>query len=80
MIHLLALLGVLAGVALTFALLAIAAPLIAQRYGIFIEPGGLSGMDLSLLAGIVGVALLLGAYPAWRGYRNTLGDGLSMRV
>jgi putative ABC transport system permease protein len=76
----LALLGVLAGVALTFALLALAAPLIAQRYGIFIRPGGLSGMDLSLLAGIVGVALLLGAYPAWRGYRNTLSDGLSMRV
>ncbi len=76
----LALLGVLAGVALTFALLALAAPLISQRYGIFMQPGGLSGMDLSLLAGIVGVALLLGAYPAWRGYRNTLNDGLSMRV
>ncbi len=76
----LALLGVLTGVVLTFSLLAIAAPLIAQRYGIFIAPGGLSTMDLVLLLGIVGVALLLGAYPAWRGYRNTLSDGLSMRI
>jgi putative ABC transport system permease protein len=76
----LALLGVLVGVGLTFALLALGTPLIAKKYGIFIEPGGLSRMDLTILSGIIGVALLLGAYPAWRGYRHTLSDGLSVRV
>jgi putative ABC transport system permease protein len=76
----LATLGVAAGMVLTFAVLAIAAPLIAQRYGIFIAPGGLSSNDGLVLLGIVAVALLLGAYPAWRGYRNTLSDGLSVRV
>lgn len=76
----LATLGVATGVALTFALLAIAAPLIAQRYGIFIAPGGLSGQDGLILLAIIAVALVLGAFPAWRGYRNTLSDGLSVRV
>jgi putative ABC transport system permease protein len=72
--------GVLAGVALTYALLAAGQPLLAARYGIFIPMTGLNVTDLSLLAGIVAAALLMGLWPAWRAYRNTLADGLTIRI
>jgi putative ABC transport system permease protein len=71
--------GVLAGVALTYALLALGQPLFA-RHGIFVPLAGLTGTDLGILAGIVVAALLMGLWPAWRAYRNTLADGLTIRV
>ena len=57
-----------------------AKPLLERRFGLFLEPGGLSGYDVALLAAIVVAALLMGALPAWRAYRNTLADGLTPRV
>jgi putative ABC transport system permease protein len=77
---LLALTGVLAGLALTYALLAAGQPLMAARFGIFVPLSGLTVTDLALLAGIVLAALLMGLWPAWRAYRNTLADGLTIRI
>ncbi len=76
----LALLGVLTGVALTFGLLAAAQPVLEQRYGIFLDFGGLSAVDLLILGSIIVAALLMGLVPAWRAYRNALSDGLTLRV
>ena len=73
-------LGVLAGVGLCCGLLYAAKPLLENRFGIFLDPGGLTGYDVGLLASIVFAALLMGAVPAWRAYRNTLSDGLTIRV
>ncbi len=72
--------GVLVGVALTYLLVAVAQPLLESRYGIFLEIGGLNRYDFTLLGAIIGAALLMGALPAWRAYRNTLSDGLTLRV
>lgn len=77
---LLASLGVLCGVALTYALLFAAKPILASNYGIFLQPTGLTGYDVALLGSIIAAALLMGAWPAWRAYRNTLSDGLTIRV
>jgi putative ABC transport system permease protein len=77
---LLASLGVLTGVALTYALLALGQPWLAARYGIFVPLTGLNGSDVAILAGIVGAALLMGFWPAWRAYRHTLADGLTIRI
>lgn len=77
---LLASLGVLCGVALTYALLFAAKPILASNYGIFLQPTGLTGYDVALLGSIIAAALLMGAWPAWRAYRNTLSDGLMIRV
>jgi putative ABC transport system permease protein len=77
---LLALAGVLAGVGLTHGLLAAGQPLLAARFGIFVPLSGLTVTDLALLAGIVLAALLMGLWPAWRAYRNTLADGLTIRI
>lgn len=72
--------GVAAGVAFCYGLIAAARPLLERRFGIFLEPGGLTGYDMALLGAIILAALLMGALPAWRAYRNTLSDGLTLRV
>ncbi len=72
--------GVLAGIGITYALLAAAQPLLVARYGIFVPLTGLTGADAAMLAGIVVAALAMGLLPAWRAYRNTLADGLTIRV
>lgn len=77
---LLAATGVLAGVGVTYALLAVAQPWLAAHYGIFVPITGLNGFDAAMLGGIVVAALAMGLYPAWRAYRNTLADGLTIRI
>lgn len=72
--------GVAAGVAVGYGLMFAARPLLEQRFGIFLDLGGLTGYDLTLLGAIIAAALLMGALPAWRAYRNTLSDGLTIRV
>jgi putative ABC transport system permease protein len=72
--------GVLCGVALAYGLLALARPWIAARYGIFLAPAGIGIADATLAAAVVGSGLLLSAYPAWRAYRLSLADGLTVRL
>jgi putative ABC transport system permease protein len=71
--------GVVLGSALTYALLAAGRSLLS-RYGIFVPVTGLSHTEWSMLAGIVAAALAMGLWPAWRAYRNTLADGLTIRI
>jgi putative ABC transport system permease protein len=77
---LLAALGVLAGVCLTYLLLLAGQPVLEKRCGIFVGVTGLSGYDLAILGAIVLAGLLMGLLPAFRAYRNTLSDGLQIRV
>ena len=41
---------------------------------------GLRAFDLYVLAGILGIAVLVSVIPAWRAYRNSLADGLTVRL
>jgi putative ABC transport system permease protein len=77
---LLALLGVLLGLVLTYGALAGLAPLLEHRFGVFVELSAPSAYDIGLLGLVVGAGLLIGAVPAWRAYRNSLADGLTIRV
>ena len=77
---LLAALGVMAGVCLTYLVLLAGRPLLEKRFGIFVAVTGLSPLDLEILGTVVLAALLMGALPAFRAYRNTLSDGLQIRV
>jgi putative ABC transport system permease protein len=72
--------GVLIGVVLTYGLIAAGRPLLEQQFGIFVRIGGLSRYDLAILGSIVLAALVMGLLPAWRAYRNTLSDGLTIHV
>lgn len=77
---LLALTGVLLGVALLYAILWIAQPEIESRFGLFIPISGLTWYETMLLLCVLGAALLMGFVPAVRAYLNSLADGLSVRT
>jgi len=77
---LLALIGVLLGIVLLYAVLWIAQPEIESRFGLFIPISGLSGYETTLLLCVLGAALLMGLVPAVRAYLNSLADGLSIRT
>lgn len=77
---LLALAGVALGFAALYLLLAAGAPLIEERFGIFVAVRPPGEWDLTIAAVVVGAALLMGVLPAWRAYRNALSDGLTIRV
>jgi putative ABC transport system permease protein len=77
---LLATFGIIAGVGLAYGALLAGRPLLEKRFGIYLGLSGLSASDLLILAAIVLLALLMGLIPALRAYRNTLSDGLQIRV
>jgi putative ABC transport system permease protein len=77
---LLAAAGVALGFATLYLLLAVAAPVIEERFGIFVALRPPGEWDLTIAAVVIGAALLMGVLPAWRAYRNALSDGLTIRV
>lgn len=76
----LALTGVLLGLGLMYLALWLAQPLILSHYGLFIPitPPGL--WEWALLGAILLAAIFMGGVPAWRAYRQSLIDGLSIRT
>jgi putative ABC transport system permease protein len=77
---LLAMTGALAGLALLYGGLAILQPVIQRETGITIlglQPGS---FDLAVVIVVTLAAALLACLPAWRAYRNSLADGLSIRT
>lgn len=76
----LALAGVVLGLALLYVGIASAQGYVQSNYGLYLPLNAPSGYEWSLLGGILGAALLMGAVPAWRAYRQSLADGLSIRL
>ncbi|TVP87389.1 MAG: ABC transporter permease [Pseudomonadaceae bacterium] len=76
----LALAGILLGLALLYVALGISQPWILSNYGIHIgiSPPGL--YEAKLLGAILLASILMGSVPAWRAYRQSLVDGLSIRT
>ena len=77
---LLALAGVVLGIAAAHTALAATTTLLATRFGLFMETGGPGVYDLLLAGAVVGAAVLAGLVPAWLAYRNSLADGLTIRT
>jgi putative ABC transport system permease protein len=77
---LLALLGVLLGTLLSFVLLIVAQTFVLDHFGIVLKITGLGAQELEILVTIVIGALAIGSIPAWRAYRNSLADGLIIRI
>ena len=76
----LALIGVVAGVALLYVGIALAQGYVQSNYGLYLPLAWPSEYEWTLLAGILAAALLMGCVPAWRAYRQSLADGLSIRL
>ena len=72
--------GIALGVVLLYTAVAVARPIAASLYGLYLPITPLQGSDLMLLAGVLAGICLAGAVPALRAYRLSLADGLSVRT
>lgn len=77
---LLALSGCALGVGLMVSGVAALQNLVEQQFGLFLRWQGFQEEHAIYLGIVVAAALLIGLVPAWRAYRNTLADGLSVKV
>jgi len=76
----LALSGVVAGTALLYVGIAAAQGYVQSNYGLYLPLSLPSAYEWSLLGIILAAAVLMGAVPAWRAYRQSLADGLSIHL
>ncbi len=76
----LALCGIVAGVALLYAGIAAAQGYVQANYGLYLPLSAPTAYEWSLLGIILAAALVMGAVPAWRAYRQSLADGLSIHL
>ncbi|WP_417705199.1 ABC transporter permease [Pseudomonas sp.] len=76
----LALAGVAFGVALLYLGIASSQGFVQANYGLYLALNAPSGYEWKLLGGILAAAVAMGSVPAWRAYRQSLADGLSIRL
>ncbi len=72
--------GILAGLVLHYALVAVGSVYMQNRFGIAIELALPDSTDLKILMAIAIAGVLAGTLPALQAYRNSLSDGLSQRL
>ena len=77
---LLAFVGAVVGVVLVYALLLVGQGLAEEHFGVYIPITAPQALEWFYLAGVVVAGILVGLVPAWRAYRNTLQDGLTIRL
>ncbi len=77
---LLTLVGVASGTVLLYALLWVLRPVASEQLGLFLPLTPPGGFEAGLLGGIVLSGFLMGALPAWRAYRQSLADGMTIRL
>jgi len=72
--------GVVFGVVFLYVLLLVGRPVILAEFGLFIAIGGLSTYELILIAVVCLAGFLVGLIPAYRIYRYSLADGMTIRI
>lgn len=77
---LLAAAGALLGLFLVQGVLWIAAPAVMEATGVFVGGMGVTAFDVTTLGAVIVLAGILAAVPAWRAYRQSLSDGLTVRI
>ena len=77
---LLAAAGVLLGLLLIYLLLWVARPIVESQFGVVIGIAAPTGYDAVVALVVVSAAFVFGAGPAWRAYRNSLADGMTIRL
>ncbi|GAL37815.1 ABC-type antimicrobial peptide transport system permease component [Vibrio maritimus] len=72
--------GIICGVGGMYAMLAVAAPIITSNYGINIALSGISSHEWMLLGFVQLAGIIIGFFPALRAYRQSLSDGMTIRI
>jgi putative ABC transport system permease protein len=77
---LLSLLGALGGLVVAYGAIALGGGIAERSFGLFIPITSPATLEWIYLGGVVVAGVLVGLVPAWRAYRNTLQDGLTIRL
>ncbi|EMK3364507.1 ABC transporter permease [Vibrio parahaemolyticus] len=72
--------GIVTGVLGLYAILALFQPLIQQHYGINLTLSTLSAYEWMLLSFVQCAGIVIGFIPAFRAYRQSLSDGMTIRI
>ncbi|HCE2052168.1 TPA: ABC transporter permease [Vibrio parahaemolyticus] len=72
--------GIFTGVLGLYAILALLQPLIQQHYGINLTLSTLSAYEWMLLSFVQCAGIVIGFIPAFRAYRQSLSDGMTIRI
>jgi putative ABC transport system permease protein len=76
----LSLAGCLLGVGLVYGLLLVFQPVVENHFGLYIPIRALSSVEYGYAVATLLAGCAIGFVPALKAYRNTLADGLSMRL
>ena len=77
---LLSIAGCMLGVALVYVLSVTFQPIVEQHFGLYVPVQPPTPTGWIYLGAVVAAGLIIGFIPAWKAYRNTLSDGLSVRL
>ena len=77
---LLAAAGSLAGVAIVHGAMVLARPVLLAQFGLALAGGAPGLFDLAVVVGVTIAGGTVAAIPAWRVYRYSLADGLTVRI
>ncbi|CAH0524527.1 ABC transporter permease [Vibrio hippocampi] len=72
--------GIAVGIIGVYTLLAIAAPIISANYGININLTAITSHEWTLLLLVQLAGIVIGIFPAIRAYRQSLSDGMTIRI
>ncbi len=72
--------GILSGLALLYTGILLAQGPLQAHYSLYLPLAWPSAYEWKLLGAIVAAALCMGVVPAWRAYRQSLADGMSIRL
>ena len=76
----LTLIGTLLGLILLYALLWVGQPIIETQFGLFINIDWPTNYEFTLLGILFAASLLVSFIPAYRAYRYSLSDGMTIRI
>ena len=55
-------------------------PIVERHFGLYVPIQGPTATGWIYLGAVVAAGIAIGFIPAWKAYRNTLSDGLSVRL
>ena len=76
----LATVGALSGMALAYAAIALSGPVIEDRFGLYLPLQAPSSTEYLYVVAVVTAGFLIGLAPAYKAYKNSLSDGLTIRI
>ena len=72
--------GIIFGILFLYIALIISQPILESYFGLFVSVDFLTYQDMILLVGIIFAGMLMGLIPAIKAYRQSLSDGMTVRL